>query len=121
MARWRAGIYPLVNWGVSDPMQTIIYCVLPNNFVILGFAQRKQSFVGEQYRPHYVYMGFKASDKFTREEITLYQALGFKTCGGRWLEYQQGWLTRHIRHIHQFERKSKLHKIDDYFNYKELQ
>lgn len=117
MARWRVGNNLPVNWGADGKSASLnAYCVLPNNYVILTFPQLEKA-IGEV---NYVYMCCKASDPCTREEIILYQALGFKTCGGRWLEYQQNSIARYIHHIHQFERKNKLHPTNDYFNHKEL-
>lgn len=113
MAKWRIGRDLLIGWGVGGPVLLGAYCVLPNNYVILAFPQ--------VHAPvNYIYMGFKASEPCTREEIILYQALGFKTCGGRCLEYKQDLIDRHIHRIHQFECKNKLHPTNDYFNYKEL-
>ena len=113
MARWRVGNNLPVNWGADGKSASLgAYCVLPNNYVILAFPQ--------VHAPvNYIYMGFKASEPCTREEIILYQALGFKTCGGRYLEYKQDLIDRHIHRIHQFD-KNKLHPTNDYFNYKEL-
>lgn len=118
MARWRVGRNLLIGWGVDRrPILLGAYCVLPDNYVILAFPQEAKTL----HAPvNYIYMGFKASEPCTREEIILYQALGFKTCGGRCLEYKQDLIGRHIYHIHQFERKNKLHPTNDYFNYKEL-